>query len=597
MGLTKGQSSHLFWPLGEVTLIEDYYIIPLRMNYSGIRDEFTNLDGNINQVRSMLTEFKTLMTNHHHRTSELRSDNHIAQTISNHMVGQLDTLTNNLVEWKSEIKGFISNWSQPNQGKDEESTPDRQRRGLIDAGGIALQYALGIATQKDVKEQENRINNIESLLQNQRDALNIHNEVLNISVSQISRIKEQNNKLVIAINHLKDNLRKIMTIDQFQFDNIGNLIMLIAAISYINSGMLKLYTDLKQFEHNYESLNMGSLEPGTLSDQQIRDTMNFMIENKISLIFPPSTLGITLYRRAMIIEKTNNSYEFFLKIPIAAGRDLNFKLFEVRNTIYVQSPDIIISLDTLPKFFAINKIEDLHLSFNSIDRCKKINDLFLCENFIPISKKTDSCVIQLFKNVAGLPNCNKQVQFDNKTEKFYKIPSGWLYAVSKDTPGLLHCGDRGTSNIIIKSGSGQLNVKGGCRIITAHHILPSDSQQLSTSTIKINSATPMKLDIGDEILFSNNINSSLLVDHLKTFEEPIPLHLINDKLSQSKHKLEQENFYNSMTKIGLGMSITNSCLLVGGGLILTYIIYICKKIRRKREVLRTLRADRSEMRI
>ena len=66
MGLTKGQSSNLFWPLGEVTLIEDYYIIPLRMNYSDIKDEFINLDWNINQVRIMLTEFKTLMATKHH---------------------------------------------------------------------------------------------------------------------------------------------------------------------------------------------------------------------------------------------------------------------------------------------------------------------------------------------------------------------------------------------------------------------------------------------------------------------------------------------------------------------------------------------------
>ena len=565
-----------FKPYGEIILLNRNYIVPFKINGHRIFDIIKPIEVGLGEIHNAFQKLNESIALKHYRGSELMTDNHVSVVISKNMVNQIQMLLQGVHNRKCELSEFLKSLGLLKNN-------NRKRRGLVDMGGEILSYTFGIATQKGVDSNKKRISNLEDVYSELASGLDVHASIINASLSAINRIDSQQQNLLQAIEHLNQNVIKLSNVTELKFADLSNVIMLMAAITYVNTATSQLNQDLVNYRLSIEHLQEGKISPLNLSSDQIYGILRDMSTLRKNPILPPTEENLPLFYKIIQVVQTDNPFEYFLIVPIGTENLNNFDLYQLNQIRYPLENNLVLELGNLPKFFAINAELSLYWSFDSLDKCKQVHDLYLCELESQINKTPPSdCTSQLFFEIENLPTCMKMVTHSKEEPKFERFKDKWYYQSSETIQLLVRCGMQKPFHITLNKGHGFLDYEPECGFSNDKVMLPAFTKITAN---KIDT-TSKQLALNITLASSNNSQHWLTsIDALKLIrieKKGLPISKLKHQLSEFTENRRKQQQNEIVSKTSLSLTIMNLVIILGVVLAATYVYHTCRKLQGNR---------------
>ena len=253
----------------------DHYIIPFNIRQEGLSDLLGPLEQGLEKVALLFDQLNRSVSSHHYRRSELHSESHISTVISKNVGHQLSFMIRNLKQKKDSIKNFFISLGQ------KRNTRGRHPRGLMNIGGNVLNYAFGVATETQLDREQTRITNLEGLFSQVSSKINIHQQVLNATISHLLSLADQQSNLESSVEMIKTHLESLITVSEIKFKEINAILMITSAINYINSGLLELYLTFEDFKLGIKGLQDGNLDSSIVAKNDMLEILHVIIEKNL----------------------------------------------------------------------------------------------------------------------------------------------------------------------------------------------------------------------------------------------------------------------------------------------------------------------------
>ena len=354
---------------GEVILQGQRYIVPLQVTFVELKQAFESLEIGINNIKREFNQLNKTLKLHHHKAKEILKPTHVAEIVSVNVANQIGTLLNGVHERKTDLEQFIESI---HESKDQVL---RNRRALIGIGGQALKYTFGLATESDLQDNQNRIEQLADVYTELGRGLNIHSTILNSSLAKIIKLDNKQALLETMMENVQEQLRKLTYTAQLSLQDIAHVSILTSSLTNLNTGFMDLYLACQTFKGGIREMNQGRVSPTLIPPEQILMLINKIIVGGQEVLFPAHEKFLPIYYELITVHKTKKAMEYFLSIPMGSLSHHHFTLYEVvAHPIYIQG-NLMLQLDKLPKYFAINKDQSLKMEMPSLHHCEQIEDL------------------------------------------------------------------------------------------------------------------------------------------------------------------------------------------------------------------------------
>ena len=139
-------------------------------------------------------------------------------------------------------------------GKSRGGQPGHKlyKRGLFDAIGGLGNYLFGLVDSNTFHETTDVIDTLSQLSEEERETLNLHSHILNVTMLHLTNIETNQNRAIQAINHIATNLgilNRTMMQGQSELYDLNNNLNLVSAISYGSSAINDLDYKFRSFEN------------------------------------------------------------------------------------------------------------------------------------------------------------------------------------------------------------------------------------------------------------------------------------------------------------------------------------------------------------
>ena len=255
---------------GELKISNDHYIIPFNLRQEGLSDLLGPLEQGLEEVSLLFDQLNRSVSSHHHRRSELHSESHVSTVITRNVGHQLSFMIRNLRQKKDSIKNFFLSLGPKRNTR-------RRPRGLMNLGGNVLNYAFGVATETQLDREHTRITDLEGLFSQMASKVNIHQQVLNATISHLLSLADQQSNLESSVEMIKTHLESLITVSEIKFKEINAILMITSAINYINSGLLELYLTFEDFKLGIKGLQDGNLDSSIVSPNDMLEILHVII--------------------------------------------------------------------------------------------------------------------------------------------------------------------------------------------------------------------------------------------------------------------------------------------------------------------------------
>jgi len=264
----------------------------------------------------------------------------------------------------------------------------RNRRGLIDGGGIALKWLFGLSTEKDLEAISGQVDGLTSRQEKIVHLLDQQATVVNETLWEIKTTTKLMAKLKLQYIRLDEITAKTQS-RLFQWENdFQYLIRQDTTFDAINMVMNWLYLLVNDLDVGLNVLANGKLPPQIFPPKELKPVLD-----GINLQLPPGwkmTTDLWLnYREGKVtIAAINNRFRIFFKIPIYE-RAQSFTVYIIINIpkatkngthgiIYANLPDYLAITPDLEAFVELNE--------DQMEQCTK-TDQPICKFHTGISRK------------------------------------------------------------------------------------------------------------------------------------------------------------------------------------------------------------------
>ena len=170
-----------------------------------------------------------------------------------------------LKEWRKDYSNSISMINHMFQW-DLDSPHMRQKRGWLNAIGIASKVVFGTAMNSDIVKLNSSLEHLINTGKNQQLQINLHSQIMNITTARISRINIFQRKLVNLVNSLSDKLNSMENFSNILEENLRNS----NAFSSIILGLMNLNQKTLVLKNGIEEMVQGRLSPGIVDTKTLR---------------------------------------------------------------------------------------------------------------------------------------------------------------------------------------------------------------------------------------------------------------------------------------------------------------------------------------
>ena len=560
-----------FTQKGKILLLETQCVVPKYLDQHQLLESLIPIERGLLDIQATYQKFNMTMNLHHHRIGQLLPNSHVSKVISKTILGHMGFLLNGVQTQRREVRDFLVSLGN-------DIHPPRIKRGLFDLGGNIARFALGLATVQDVSENSGRILNIQELYSDLADGLQVHTEVLNVSLIHIAALQKKQNQILEGLQDLHSGIIKLSQIVEVQLGDVLHFQMVSASLTYVSSGLSQLFDLFQEFQIGLDHFKTGKLSAHLVTPETLISIVEQIIALNLYPLFPPTKEYISMYFNTIKVVALEDPFEYLLLIPLKAGKDAIFDLFEIEQIPVPISPKLAIQVQDLSNYFAINKQLSTHFTLPNLNGCTQIQDLYLCDQRLPLQMDASTCEAQLFLKDSKLSLCKKFVSKSKQSPTFVFTKQGWYYSASLPTTIVVSCDNRRSVKAVIPSGAGKLEFQSSCTVRSKNQILPPHTSVQGTSLNLTVEYTPFDIKIGElENQAISLFNDSTIQSIFLSLDEKLPLQALNSELSNIG-KIRKFRKFNTITSsTSLAMAVVCFILVMGSLIGIIYAYQVCKK--------------------
>ena len=574
----------IFRSKGEILFSGRNYLVPLILDKEALWELTTPIK---DALGKLVKRYNTLTAqqwgNTNHTLVGITSTNLVGNIPSN-IDKHLTLLINDVAKKEKSLKGFLWSIGQEipiNNGR------SRSPRGLINAGGKLLKFLFGTATQEELNDQENIISSLNKLTEEERNKINLHSSILNMTSLRLTDLEESQNEVIKALNSLDADFASLKIVLERNEKSVADTVQLLgmtSAISYISSCMNDLFDILEEFHEGLVSLRQGQLSHKIISPEMLLKIIASLTIKGLRPIWPAANKYIpAYYKYTEVVPIASDDIAFVIAIPLLGEPEINLQLHQVMTLPYPVSKEAVVTFGSLPEYFAISDDHSLYIELNDLDSCREYKKIFICPITQAIHKESlNSCLYALYLNKNVNKFCKKHLSGPLEAPKLISDGHGWLYATSNPIDLTITC-PGSTRTITINTGVGRLNLENSCRITSKYSVIPASiNYRANNLTLEFQIEFTLNLTKVEQTEIEIFSKEPLFKDLMSLSGNHVPLTALSGNLAKINHM--GTNRVNSSA--ALGLSTTNFLILtiLGGGVLISV---VC--LRKDKQVSRLFR--------
>ena len=370
-------------------------------------------------------------------------------------------------------------------------THSRTERGAINAVGTLANALFGTATQKQVDEIHHRLNELESLTEQERKMLNIHSKTLNITLTEMTTIHKAIHKLQQA-TRISENLLNTM---HLEVQNNEQALMTLETLLHVQLTISSIADEHLKIKIGLEDMMKTHLSPNIITNEYLIELLKEISEETTGLLFPPSNEFLGLHRNVIRVAHVNDKVEsnavisrlnFYLLVPLRGNPADTFEVFGMAPLPYpIPQSNYFMLHYPSTRYFVISESRTLYFLADNVDVCRRHEKLLICPPFGPIYNiNIESCESAIFLQRKTASSLCKKIITKNFPPVFIKNNQGYSFATSYPLDISLTCTNKKTERHVLK-GTGNIQIGQGCSMHSHTFILPEYSTNMETEPIAI----------------------------------------------------------------------------------------------------------------
>lgn len=394
----------------------------------------------------------------------------------------------------------------------------RHRRGLLNAGGKALKYIFGTATQDDTDKLTENTNLMNVRLESAQKLVKLHSVNLNLTFHMFQNFYDQHRK---SLNDIKNQMVSV----ENNMAYYTSFLQHFEHITLTYSQMLEHLSNILSFSDN------GLVYSGLMQNSQLESALEQVKRNLPPGIFIPY-LETDLIRGISTVQVKRQAQQIIITLAIPYVYNNEFSAIRMVPLIQKSTydPSISVFLNTSNRMHMVDDINKQYFTYEEeafFDRCIQLGkDSKICNqpSDFTLTPITEHCILTNIYNLTTqqkkFQNCEKSllriqnplfIRTNQPMELLFQIPG-------KRADFQIHCTDHDMSIIKISLHSnGNLRFKNpSCQLIGENFNFVPSTIQLET-TINVTSEIILAqlnvgnfLDIkGDIPVFPRNMSSDL----------------------------------------------------------------------------------------
>ena len=375
----------------------------------------------------------------------------------------------------------------------------RSKRGALNFVGEVGNALFGTATQEQIDQIHNILNKQKSLTEEERQQLNLHSQILNVTTAQIDKLDHAVGNLRSTVNSLVSNVSLLSARDKM-WHELNNVLLFTNNV--ISSRILfsNFRTHLTNVKLGINQMLEHKLSPFLVPTHTLLQLLSEASVVHPGLLYPPRPEYVGLYRDIIRIvpksSNTDNIFYFYIMLPLRGLPGSSFDLFQIHSLpVSVPNTSYFGQIEVKNKFFAVSQDRSTYTMFDQLTDCNIHNHLYVCPPTGPLyTSAVLNCVAAIFFNDPISVNICPTTLFTHYHPIFIDTNDGWVYSTPTPISFSLNCpAKKLTQNLVEVSHTGILRIPAGCGASSSSITLPATSQTTGRGTTL--SAVPLKLNI------------------------------------------------------------------------------------------------------
>ena len=342
------QSPINFRKIGTIHYSGRTYLLPLLLNVDDLFKMTVPLVDGLHNCQQKYESLMDRLTGRRGLSDNVREYFPVSMQSHIHLLlSDLAVRTNNL----RTLLTTMGQYGRPYNVREPEASRLRFTRGLFDGLGTAAHWLTGLIDSNTYQEIQNIVENLNTLSERMRAQLNIHSDILNITLLHVEEIQNHQGKALEAIKQLEANLVSFNASLDHMLD-INSALHMISAISYASSALRDLDYKFGRFVDGLNKMNRGFLAPEIMSPDHLGLIIGSLSNKNLRPLWPATGEFINMYYRfAEVIPINTNNFFYFVTLPLLPQPDTQLNLYSVKYLPYPVSDNVTISFGTMPPFF------------------------------------------------------------------------------------------------------------------------------------------------------------------------------------------------------------------------------------------------------
>ena len=362
----------------------------------------------------------------------------------------------------------------------------RGKRGAINILGTLANALFGVATQKQVNDIHAHINNMEDLSEKQRNQLNVHTDILNITVRKMTLLTDAVSKLEKTNKNILDVFGRSI-VETAQLEHHIEIMECLMSLQLILNDIAR---DNQEMIFGLREMMEGKLSQSIVPTTKLVDLLQLADFNPL---YPPTETFIGFYYKTshVTMKSTNtNAIVFYIALPMKGDPGDVFDIYRI-HPLPVPVPDsqMYLKLATVAPYLAITETRRLYAVLHDVNLCSRYNELFICPPGQIYDIRIRTCELSLFTNNRSISELCMYQMINEFPPYFVATENGWTYASREDVTLHLRCDtDVGAEKeISIAKGLGKITVASGCSVNSDQMVLPATILEPSDDIISVKS--------------------------------------------------------------------------------------------------------------
>ncbi|KAI3378352.1 hypothetical protein SNEBB_010065 [Seison nebaliae] len=393
----------------------------------------------------------------------------------------------------------------------------RKRRGLFDAVGDISHTLFGTATDKQTTYLQQQLKALTSLVEEERQQINVHSHLLNISLTSLHDINEFRTDVHNQIQSIIDTVDDFVKADEIVTTYSNSLNKMLHMIRQTQTSLVSWRTSI------FHALK-GTWDANLPDPAFVFSKLSEFHESNVLLPFELTSYELynwlAVIKTSVVFQK--DSLFIVLRIPTILSDDR----YRLRRVLGFPTTTEVrgICLRGLPSYSHFASGKNSSAVFHDINECTKSPDNYYCKpSKLCSSTSHCACINMPIHMSTSLNECAPHLSH-NCPDIVQPVKHGLAYFVQNKTTAAVHCKKQPSTLIEIQN-SGLLYMHGSCQITT------SLGTYYVSSPLKRNDTFLLKLSfINISKTFNFSVPDQTHLKHILDTHESIPLTSLQKQL-------------------------------------------------------------------